>query len=430
MRPGEARPVNGGSFEPLLLSFALAAAVVAGCGGAQAKDDGQVARSAATRLTAPQVPGEDMGALSAGNAAFAVDLYQTLRASPGNLVFAPESLSIALALTYGGAAGTTAAQMAATLHFTLPPERLHPAFDALDLALNAQASSTGAFRLTLANAMWAQQGFTVLPTFLDLLAQNYGAGVRLVDFASAPETVRQTINAWVAEQTDDAVPELLKDGDISPNTRLVLANAVYFKADWLTPFFPKSPAGTFQSPAGPVSVAMMSGPAQVPVWTGPGYTAASLPYAGGTTSMVLLVPDAGTFDAFEAALTADTLQAALAGAGTAALEAVMVPRFSARQHFSVKKALAALGMTDAFDGAAADFSGIDGRHDLFITDVIHQANVAVDEQGTVASAATAVIVGIKGVRQTLVVDRPFLYLIRDDATGAILFLGRVLDPSS
>src|SRR3569623_1602063 len=221
MRPGEARPGSGGSFEPLLLAFALAAAVVAGCGGAQAKDDGQVARSAAPRVTAPLEPGDDKGALSAGNAAFAVDLYQSLRANPGNLVFAPESLSIALAMTYGGAAGSTAAQMAATLHFPLPPERLHPAFDALDLALNARASSTGAFRLTLANAMWAQQGFTELPTFLDLLAQNYGAGVRLADFASAPETARQTINAWVAEQTADAVPEMLKDGAIRPNTRLV-----------------------------------------------------------------------------------------------------------------------------------------------------------------------------------------------------------------
>lgn len=410
------------------LTFALVAAV-AGCGGGGATD-GEVAHSKVARITAPQVASDELGALAAGNDAFAVDLYQTLRTPSGNMVFAPESLSIALAMTYGGAAGNTAAQMAATMHFTLPPERLHPAFDALDLALNAPSSAAGSFRLTLANAVWAQQGFAVLPSFLDLLAQNYGAGVRLLDFRTAPETARQTINQWVSDQTAGKIPELLMMGIINDRTKVVLTNAVYFKADWQTPFNPQSPMGTFQAPAGSVSVAMMTGPAQVPVWTGLGYTAASLPYAGETASMVLLVPDAGTFDAFEAALTADTLQAALAGAAAAAPEAVTLPRFKvAGQHFSVKAALTALGMTDAFAVPPADFSGIDGGLDLFIQDVVHQANVAVDEQGTEASAATAVVLGRKGISLTLVVDRPFIFLIRDNATGATLFIGRVLDPT-
>ena len=405
------------------------ATVLAGCGAGGGKDDGQVLRSSAARITAPQVASEELTALAAGNDAFAVDLYRTRRANPGNMVFAPESLSIALAMTYGGAAGTTATQMATTLHFTLPPERLHPAFDALDLALNAPASGSGAFRLTLANAAWAQQGFAVLPSYLDLLARNYGAGVRLVDFTSAAETARQTIDAWVSEQTEGKIPELLREGDISTQTRLVLTNALYFKADWQTPFYPQSPTGTFQTPAGPVSVPMMNGSAEVPVWTGLGFTAASLPYAGGTTSMVLLVPDAGTFDAFEGALSADALEAALAGVGTAEPEAVVLPRFTVGEHFSVKEALMVLGMTDGFDPSLADLSGIDGGHDLFITDVIHQTNVAVDEQGTVASAATAVIIGMKGARKTLVVDRPFIFLIRNDVTGATLFMGRVRDPT-
>jgi len=413
--------------------FTLAAVIAsAGCGGGggdEGMTSGPVARSSEARLTDPQVPGEDLAALAAGNDALAVDLYQTLRTTPGNMVFAPESLSLALAMTYGGAAGNTAAQMAATMHFALPAERLHPAFDALDLALNAPATAPAAFRLTVANAVWAQQGFAVLPSFLDLLARYYGAGVRLADFRGASETSRQVINQWVSDQTAGKLPELLMAGAINSLTKMVLTNAIYFKADWQTPFAPQSPTGTFNAPAGPVSVPMMTGPAEVPVWTGTGYTAARLPYAGGTTSLVVIVPDAGTFDAFEAALTADELQAVLASAVAATSQGVSLPRFAVGQHFSVRTALMALGMNDAFSTGTADFSGIDGDRDLFIQDVVHQANVAVDEQGTEAAAATAVIIGRKGVVQTLRVDRPFLFLIRDDASGATLFMGRVLDPS-
>ena len=410
-----------------LFGFALAAAIAfASCGGAPASG-GSVLRSGAARITTPQVPDADLAALAVGNDAFALDLYRTLRTTPGNMVFAPESLSIALAMTYAGAAGATAAQMATTMHDSLPPERLHPAFDALDLALNAPATGAGAFRLTVANAVWAQDGLRVLPSFLDLLAQDYGAGVRLADFSGATETARADINQ--SDQTAGKIPELLMMGAIDSLTPMVLTNAIYFKADWQTPFDPQSPVETFQAPSGAVSAAMMKGPAQVPVWTGPGYTAASLPYAGGTTSMVLIVPDAGTFDAFEGALDADTLQSVLNAAAAATAKAVSLPRFSVGQHFSVEAALMALGMTDAFAAPPADFSGIDGDHDLYIQHVVHQANVAVDEQGTEASAATAVVVGRKAALPTLVIDRPFIFLIRDDATGATLFMGRLLDPS-
>lgn len=419
---------------PLTICALAPAAALTGCGGAPTTSGappapGAVARSGQARLTAPQVPSEDLAALAAGNDAFAVDLYQTLRTTSGNMAFAPESLSIALAMTFGGAGGTTAAQMASTMHFALPADRLHPAFDALDLALNTAPTSPAAFRLTVANAVWADQQLSVLPSFLDLLARNYGAGVRLADFIGAPESARQVINQWLSDQTAGKVPELLTMADITPQTRMVLTNAIYFKADWQTPFAPQSAPGTFHAAAGDVSVPMMTGPAAVPVWTGAGYTAARLPYAGGTTSMLLIVPDVGAFDAFEAALTADTLQAVLDAAATATLQGVSLPRFMAGQHFSVKTALMALGMVDAFDGGAADFSGIDGGRDLFIKDVIHQANVAVDEQGTEAAAATAVVINRKAVMQILRVDRPFLFLIRDDANGATLFMGRVLDPT-
>ena len=195
-------------------------------------------KSAKVRITAPAVDGSDQTTLATDDRHFAWDLYQAVRATPGvgNLAFSPASISIALAMTYGGARGATATEMAATLHFSLPPERLHPTFDALDLALEAPVSDGSAFRLTLANAIWGQQGFALLPDYLDLLAENYGAGVHVVDFLRAPDDARMTINQWVSDQTNAKIPELLGPGSVDSGTALVLTNAVYFHADWRTPF--------------------------------------------------------------------------------------------------------------------------------------------------------------------------------------------------
>ena len=333
-------------------------------------------------------------------------------------------------MTYGGARGTTADQMSATLRFSLPPERLHPAFDALDLALEAPATAPNAFQLSLANALWGQRDLALLPDYLDLLAENYGAGFHLVDFAGAPEAARMAINQWVSDRTQAKIPELLAAGTIDQTTALVLTNAVYFRADWLAPFAAMSPNGTFQGPAGPVEVPMMAGADRpTPSWSGTGYRAASVPYVGGGASMVLVVPDAGTFDTFEAGLTADALEAILAAPPTTSV-LLSMPRFKLQTSLGLSGKLAAMGMTDAFSDNA-DFSGIDGARDLFIKDVVHQAMVAVDEQGTEAAAATAVTFTRHAVfaGDALIVDRPFIFAIRDDATGTILFLGRVVDPT-
>ncbi|HEY4183744.1 MAG TPA: serpin family protein [Polyangia bacterium] len=398
------------------------------CGGGSTSS-GVVVQSDKARITAPVLAAGDLAQLASDNNHFAVDLYQAVRAPAGNLIFSPESISIALAMTYAGAAGTTATQMASALHFSLAPARLHPAFDALDLALTSPGSGAGTFQLSLANALWAQQGFTLQPTFLDLLAENYGAGVHLVDFESATESARLSINQWVSEKTAGKIPDLLMQGVLDPSTRLVLTNAVYFKADWVTSFDKDSPDGTFNAPSGPVTVPMMRGPENVALWTGNGYSAASLPYVGGTTSMVLIVPDAGTFDTFEAGLTADTL-AAITAAPDATQGALSMPRFKFTRSFGLRDVLMQLGMTDAFAPELADFSGIDGQRDLLISDVIHQADIAVDEKGTEAAAATAVVIRTQAVvSNNLFIDRPFLFLIRDDATSSILFMGRVSDPS-
>jgi serpin B len=395
---------------------------------------GSEVTSTKPRDTWPVVQTGDLATLEADNLQFALDLYQQARAgSTDNLVFSPFSISIALAMTYGGAAGETATQIASTLHFELPPDRLHPTFDALDLAIEPAAGvDPGAFQLSLANALWGQKGFPFVPAFLDILATDYGAGIHTVDFAASPDAARLTINQWVSDQTNAKIADLLPPSAVDSSTVFVLTNAVYFKAYWSVPFEPNSPNGTFNAPTGPVQVPMMqrSLDRNVVGWSGTAFKAATLPYLGGTTSMVLIVPDAGTFDAFESGLSSAELEMILAPA-TTTLYALSMPRFKIDTSIALADALGALGMTDAFMAGVADFSGIDGGRDIFLAAAVHQAMISVDEQGTEAAAATGIGGEVTGgvEAEPLVVDRPFIYAIRDDATGTILFLGRVLDPS-
>ena len=251
----------------------------------------------------------------------------------------------------------------------------------------------------------------------------------LILAATAPEAARNTINGWVASKTQDEIPTLFPAGSIDSSTRFVLANAVYFHGDWVTPFAANSSNGTFHAAAGDVDVPMMSGQENARLWSGTGWSAASLAYDGDTTSMILVVPDAGTFDSFEAALTADGL-ATILGNGQATEGGLTMPRFKFSLASSLSGTLAALGMPDAFDSGVADFSGIDGSKDLSVQAVVHQADIAVDEKGTTAAAATGISVTDAIAGQTLDVDRPFLFFIVHQPTGALLFAGRVVDPTA
>ncbi len=398
----------------------------------------EIVHSEKQRISSPNVAASDLADLVNGNSAFAFDLYQTLREEGGNLFYSPYSISLALAMTYAGARGETEQQMADPLHFTLPQGRLHPAFNALSQELarrgeGARGRDEGGFRLNIVNAIWGQKGYKFLPEYLDVLAENYGAGLRLLDFANAPEKSRITINDWVSEQTEGKIKDLIPPGVINALTRLVLTNAIYFNAAWQHPFKEEQThEGTFHLLDGSqVTVPMMKQTESFGYTEGQGYQAVELPYEGGELSMVILLPDAGRFQKFESSLNAERVDAILKDLARRRV-ALTMPKFEFESGFSLKDALAAMGMPVAFTGNA-DFSGMTGRRDLCIADVIHKAFVSVDEAGTEAAAATAVVMKLTAVQPEelvkVTVDRPFIFLIRDIETGATLFVGRVVNPS-
>lgn len=384
------------------------------------------------------VGSEEVGEVAAGNTAFALDLYQVLRRQEGNLFYSPYSLSLALAMTYAGARGETEAQMAEAMHYTLPAAQLHPALAALSEALaNRGEEAAGrdgeGFRLNVANALWGQEGYSFLESYVDLVDRYYGAGLRRLDFAEAPEASRQTINDWVAEETEDRITDLIPQGVIDELTRLVLTNAIYFNAAWAEPFEEgmTRDGPFFLLDGDQVSVPMMHQTSSFGYVQGQGYEAVELPYDGGQLSMVIVLPASGEFEALEASLDTEGLEAILGGLAYQQV-ALAMPRFEFSAQFRLEEALAALGMVDAFT-SAADFSGMTGSRELFLSAVLHKAFVSVDEAGTEAAAATAVVgklLGLPPEPVEVTLDRPFLFLIRDLQTDTVLFWGRVVDPRS
>lgn len=396
----------------------------------------EIVESNKRRETNPSTRGDDIKNLVDGNNTFAFDIYNSLRSENGNLILSPYSISLALAMTYAGARGETEAQMTQTLHFT-PQDKLHPSFNTLDLALEKEPINLDKdkepMQLNIANAVWAEKTFSFLPEFLDTIAINYGAGVNLADFKNEPNQERTTINNWVSDQTEDKINDLLPDGSITTDTRMVLVNAIYFKADWLDQFdanhtgdYPFNLLDGTQ-----VNIPMMGQGMYIPYTQGEGYTAVELPYAGDTAAMDIIVPDVGKFEDIESALTGDMFNTIIGNMSQTSLM-LSLPKFKFESSFGLSNTLDQLGMVDAFNANTADFSGMTGNKDLFIGNVIHKAFVAVDEEGTEAAAATAVIMEAAGAPMwdvSLLVDRPFIFIIRDKVNGQILFIGRVLNPA-
>ena len=418
----------------IILGLLAATLFVTSCAGpvAQASE----AKSNLDRETSPDVSSGDLDELAKGNQEFAFDLYQILSKQEGNIFFSPYSISLALAMTYAGAMGETEREMAETLHFTLSQERLHEALNALDILLESRSEGVTeeeeGFRLNIANAIWGQEGYEFLSEFLDVLAQNYGAGLRLLDYVGDPEGSRQTINDWVSDQTEDKIKDLIPPGVIDAMTRLVLANAIYFKANWAHQFEENDTMdGDFTLLDGStVRVPMMSQDETFRYLQGNGFQAIELPYTGFEMSMVIILPEEGEFETTEDGLDASFLDQIESGFSHTSLSLTM-PKFEYESEFGLSKALKEMGMPTAF-GAEADFSGMDGTRNLYISDVIHKAFVAIDEEGTEAAAATAVVIAEMSIQVPEVemkIDSPFIYAIRDVETGSILFLGRVMDPS-
>jgi serpin B len=400
----------------------------------------EVLKSDKERITSPAVNQSEQALLVEGNSAFAFELYQALKGEEGNLFCSPYSISLALAMTYAGARNETAEQMADTLHFLLEQDSLHPAFNWLDAELasrgeGAAGNDGGEFRLSIVNDIWGQKDYEFLPAFLDVLAENYGAGLKILDFITEPEKSRATINDWISKQTEGRITDLIPPGAIDTLTRLVLTNAIYFNAAWEYPFDTDMTApGPFYLLDGEqVTAQMMKQTESYGYTEREGYQAVELPYDGDELSMVILLPASGNFEAFEQGLQAQKVSDILSNLQPSEVTLTM-PKFEFDSDFSLKDTLTGMGMEDAFSPDDADFSGMTGNRELFISDVVHKAFVSVDEAGTEAAAATAVIVGTTsapvGPLVEVTVDRPFIFLIRDIQTGTILFVGRVLNPGA
>ncbi len=425
-----------------LLAAALLAAASFGCHPLtppteQADAPITEAKSSLARSTNPSADPAQVAALVEGNNAFALAMHQQLKAQPGNLMTSPYSISTALAMAWAGARGSTESQIAAALHFPLPQAGLHDAFNALDQEMlrdRSQADSPDSqrFRFQTANSAWTQRDYPFRQSYLDTLAVNYGAGLFLVDFLNAPEPARLAINDWVARRTEDRIKDLLSPGMVDQATRLVLTNAVYFKGTWDSQFDPQRTApAPFQLPDGQsVQVATMHQTLSASGFSGPDYQAVEIGYRNSSYSMLVVAPTAGTFSSFEASFDSGKLAAIEASLEPREVT-LSLPKFKFESKQRLKTPLVALGMRDAFDLISADLTGIAETHELYIGDVIHQTFVALDEQGTEAAAATAVIIAGSGLPPpalTVAIDRPFLFAIRERTTGQLAFLGRVVDP--
>jgi serpin B len=379
-------------------------------------------------------------ALVQGNSAFALDLYAVLSHGDGNRFISPFSISTALAMTYAGAQDETALQIAKALRFKLPPAQLHPAFHKLITELHGRNATqvapnqSGDVQLFTANALWTQAGERILPDYQKRIEINYQGGLYPVDFRHAPEESRQTINAWVEEQTKGKIKDLLKSAHIDAQTLLILTNAIYFKALWASPFSAQKTSKEFfyASVTDSVTVDMMTQSGRFRYVDEGSFQALELPYKGNALAMVILLPKARDgLGRLESSLSGLKLESWLTRLASHRVD-LSLPKFKLTAECELKDALSELGMPVAFKPGAADFSGITGTRELAISAVVHKAFVEVEEKGTEAAAATGVVFARTAVIAPPPVvfraDHPFFFLIRDTRTGTILFLGRLVKP--
>lgn len=415
----------------------LAAALVAAACGGDAAGASEVRSSAARATADPATIAPLSGALDR----FGGELYTTVAAAPDvtgrNVALSPSSVAAALLLTRAGARGDTRAEIDAVMHLggidaDGGQNAIEQALAARNTTMKGPNGEKLSVQLSTANASWAQRGYPIDAAYLDTLARSFGAGLHIVDYMRATEAARRTINAWVAQQTAQKITELLPAGVLDASTRLVLTNALYLKASWAEPFETRASAdGAFTRADGStVTARFMNRTDRLGYASGDGWRVVELPYAGGQLAMDVIVPDAGRFAAIERSM-ASGVGPFVAGVRDAEVR-VALPRFTFRTKVKMNDALASLGIVQLFDPDRADLSGITTAERLYVSDVLHEAYLAVTEEGTEAAAATAVVAKASAAPariEEVLADRPFLFVLRDRPTGAVLMLGRVLDPT-
>jgi len=432
-----------------VLSWLGVAALLAGCGSgddANANQDGQFGgaiselRSAAPRVVAGQA---EAAAAAQGERDLAFSLLQAVDGEQ-NLVFSPHSLSAAFAMLTDAAEGQTLAEIEQTMHFGSVNEAFHRSQDALHLALAArnrdelasEDATVDAQILRESNDIWIRRDAEPDSSYLDTLARYYGAGVHQADFGTQPAAVRLAINAKVATDTNALIPELLPPGSISVRTIAALTNALYFKAPWATSFAAPVP-GDFHALDGSTAPAdMLRQTAEYPYFAGEGFVSVAVPYYGNELELLLIVPDAGQYAAVRRALSSDLLTQLTNARATENVD-LTLPQLDLESTLPATETLQAMGMSTPFDAEAAQFPKLrrELANNVFIASVFHQATVAIDEKGTEASAATAIVADVRlsiaeppPEPKVITVDRPFLFMIRDNPTGSVLFVGQVVAP--
>lgn len=408
-------------------------------GDEQMIDSGYI-KSSLNRESSPAISLEQIRVLAQDNINFALSFYENIRSKEGNIIFSPFSLSLALSMALAGAETSTEESMLETLRFSLPEDEIYPTFNALMLAIEGsqekpmKEAEGDEFQLNIANSIWGQAGYDFKDAFLDILARNYGAGMYRVDYIGNPENARQLINDWVKEETQEKIKDLIPQGAINTLTRMVLANAIYFNASWQYPFNEnntrKAPFTTLDGSQ--IDVDMMSLSGENLAYTkGDNFQAVNIPYMSSDFSMVVILPDQGIFQDVEESLNSEKITSILNDFMSKKVTLKM-PKFNYESTIDANNPLAALGMSNAFNPELSDFSGMTEVEKLFISDVLHKATITVDEEGTEAAAATAIVMRATSIDPNepieLTIDRPFIYFIQHIPTGSVLFLGRVVQP--
>jgi len=392
-----------------------------------------LATVSATLLAAEKTDKASVAAVVKGNTAFALRMHQELSSKEGNLFFSPYSISSALGMTYAGARNNTEKEIKQVLHFPGEPGALCRSFGELQEGLNL-VQKAGKIKLSIANAIWYERSYKFLPSFIDVVQNDYRSKIAQADFVGNAEAERKVINTWVEKQTNDKIKDLIPSGVLNSLTRMVLVNAIYFKGDWASQFKEINTRELdFNVTAKEkVKAKMMYQQEDFRVAEDENTQVLEMMYKGDRLSMLVLLPkQKNEISKLEKTLTAEKLRGLISKLRKTKVQ-VTFPKFKIETGYDLVPPFMKLGMKDVFN-SKSDFSGMDGAKDLYISAILHKAFVEVDEKGTEAAAATAVVMSLKSVAPRYPrfnADHPFLFLIRDNVTGSILFMGRMVNPNS